>query len=213
MKGKLTTVTITKVALSSAIICVLGPLSFSIPVSPVPISLGILGIFFAVYVNGWLWGTVSCLLYLLIGFVGVPVFAGFGAGAGKLFGPIYDRIYFAFAYRRIFYFKIREKNSAPHFGYGARNPFVLRTRNRMACDFDENELYGSTNGGGASFYPGGCRKNGGSRGRRNSRQKRREKTEFQIRRGIEESQLQRAVFGPFFFCAKTAFSCKETLPL
>ncbi len=87
MKGKLTTVTITKVALSSAIICVLGPLSFSIPVSPVPISLGILGIFFAVYVNGWLWGTVSCLLYLLIGFVGVPVFAGFGAGAGKLFGP------------------------------------------------------------------------------------------------------------------------------
>ena len=86
-KAKITTITITKVALSTAIICVLGPLSIALPISPVPISLGILGIFFAVYVNGWLWGTVSCLLYLLIGFVGVPVFAGFTAGAGKLLGP------------------------------------------------------------------------------------------------------------------------------
>ena len=86
-KTRITTITITKVALSTAIICKLGPLSFSIPISPVPISLGILGIFFAVYVNGWLWGTVSCLLYLLIGFVGVPVFSGFSAGAVKLLGP------------------------------------------------------------------------------------------------------------------------------
>ena len=86
-KTRITTITITKVALSTAIICILGPLSFTIPISPVPISLGILGIFFAVYVNGWLWGTVSCILYLLLGFVGVPVFTGFSAGAGKLLGP------------------------------------------------------------------------------------------------------------------------------
>ena len=86
-QSKITAITITRVALSTAIICVLGPLSLSIPISPVPISLGILGIFFAVYVNGWLWGTLSCLLYILIGFVGVPVFAGFTAGAGKLLGP------------------------------------------------------------------------------------------------------------------------------
>ena len=86
-KNKIATITITRVALSTAVICVLGPLAISLPISPVPISLGILGIFFAVYVNGWLWGTISCLLYLLIGFVGVPVFAGFTAGAGKLLGP------------------------------------------------------------------------------------------------------------------------------
>ena len=86
-KQKISAITITKVALSTAIICVLGPLSLTLPISPVPISLGILGIFFAVYVNGWLWGTVSCLLYLLIGFVGVPVFAGFTSGAAKLLGP------------------------------------------------------------------------------------------------------------------------------
>ena len=86
-KQKISAITITRVALSTAIICVLGPLSLTLPISPVPISLGILGIFFAVYVNGWLWGTVSCLLYLLIGFVGVPVFAGFTSGAAKLLGP------------------------------------------------------------------------------------------------------------------------------
>ena len=84
---KLTILTITRVALSTAIICVLGPLSFPLPISPVPISLGILGIFLAVYVNGWLFGTLSCLLYILIGFVGLPVFAGFTAGLAKLGGP------------------------------------------------------------------------------------------------------------------------------
>ena len=84
---KISTITITRVALSTAVICVLGPLSFTLPISPVPISLGILGIFFAVYVNGMLWGTVSTLMYILLGFVGVPVFAGFTSGAGKLLGP------------------------------------------------------------------------------------------------------------------------------
>ena len=74
-------------ALSTAVICVLGPLSVTLPISPVPVSLGILGIFFAVYVNGMLWGTVSTLMYILLGFVGVPVFAGFTSGAGKLLGP------------------------------------------------------------------------------------------------------------------------------
>ena len=85
--GRIATITITRVALATAVICVLGPLSIYIPISPVPISLGILGIFFAAYVNGWLWGTASCILYILIGFAGVPVFAGFTAGAHKLLGP------------------------------------------------------------------------------------------------------------------------------
>ena len=84
---KISTITITRVALSTAVICVLGPLSVTLPISPVPVSLGILGIFFAVYVNGMLWGTVSTLMYILLGFVGVPVFAGFTSGAGKLLGP------------------------------------------------------------------------------------------------------------------------------
>ena len=86
-KSKLTVLTITRVALLAAVICVLGPLSIHIPISPVPISLGILGIFLAVYINGWLYGTLSVLIYLLIGFVGVPVFSDFTAGITKLAGP------------------------------------------------------------------------------------------------------------------------------
>ena len=86
-KNKLTILTITRVALSAAVICILGPLSIHIPISPVPISLGILGIFLAVYINGWLYGSLSCLIYLLIGFAGVPVFTDFTAGITKLAGP------------------------------------------------------------------------------------------------------------------------------
>ncbi len=32
-------------------------------------------------------GTISYLIYLLIGLVGIPVFSGFTSGPGKLFGP------------------------------------------------------------------------------------------------------------------------------
>ena len=32
-------------------------------------------------------GTVSVLIYILLGLAGVPVFVGFTAGPGKLFGP------------------------------------------------------------------------------------------------------------------------------
>jgi len=85
--GRITAITITRVALATAVLCILGPISFTLPISPVPISLGILGVFFAVYVNGWLWGTVSCILYLLLGFVGVPVFSAYTGGVTKLFGP------------------------------------------------------------------------------------------------------------------------------
>ena len=83
----MTVLTITRVALSAAVICVLGPLSVNIPVSPVPISLGILGIFLAVYVNGCLLGTLSCFIYLLLGFAGLPVFTNFTGGLAKLAGP------------------------------------------------------------------------------------------------------------------------------
>ncbi len=74
-------------ALMGAVICVMGPLSLAIPVSPVPISLVNLAIYFSCYILGMKKGAISVLLYLMIGFVGMPVFAGFTAGAGKLLGP------------------------------------------------------------------------------------------------------------------------------
>ena len=75
------------IGLMAAVICILGPLSISIPVSPVPISLGLLGVAFAVYMLGMKKGTLSVLIYLLLGLVGLPVFSSFSGGIGKLFGP------------------------------------------------------------------------------------------------------------------------------
>lgn len=62
----------------------------SIPLEPVPINLGT----FAVLVTGVMCstklkfgGAVSVLIYIALGAVGLPVFAGFKGGLGVLFGP------------------------------------------------------------------------------------------------------------------------------
>ena len=52
-----------------------------------PISFTNLAIYLALYLLGWKRGTVSYLVYVLIGMVGVPVFSGFTGGMGKLLGP------------------------------------------------------------------------------------------------------------------------------
>ena len=72
-------------ALMAAVTCILAPMS--IPIGPVPISLTNLAIYLSLYLLGWKWGTVSYLVYVVIGAVGVPVFSGFTGGLGKLAGP------------------------------------------------------------------------------------------------------------------------------
>ncbi len=69
----------------AAVTCIVGPLA--IPIGPVPVSLTPLAVFLSVYILGTKNGTISFLLYLLIGAVGVPVFSGFTGGLGKLAGP------------------------------------------------------------------------------------------------------------------------------
>lgn len=82
-----TTGQMTLTAIMAAVICILGPLSIPIPVSPVPITLTNLAIYFTVCILGWKLGTISYLIYLVIGLAGLPVFSSFGAGFGKLLGP------------------------------------------------------------------------------------------------------------------------------
>lgn len=85
--SKTKTKTMALIGVMAAVTCILGPLSLAIPVSPVPISLTNLAVYFAIYVLGMKRGTISYCIYLLLGLVGLPVFAAFTAGAGKLFGP------------------------------------------------------------------------------------------------------------------------------
>ena len=72
-------------ALMTAVMAVLSPIS--IPIGPVPISLGTFAVCLTVAVLGRKMGTVSYLLYLLLGLIGLPVFSNYGAGLGKLLGP------------------------------------------------------------------------------------------------------------------------------
>lgn len=73
--------------LMAALFCVLGPWALQLPFSPVPFSLGTLAIYFVVTVLGRKLGTLSVLIYILLGAVGLPVFTNFSGGLGKLLGP------------------------------------------------------------------------------------------------------------------------------
>ncbi len=86
-KRKMTTAHMTVTALMTAITCILGPLSLPIPISPVPVSLTNLVIYFMAYVLGAKLSVISYMVYLLLGMAGLPVFSGFSGGLAKLAGP------------------------------------------------------------------------------------------------------------------------------
>lgn len=73
------------IALFVAIICIGG--FFKIPLGPVPIVLqNALCVLTGIILGGWLAGVPS-LVFVLIGAVGLPVFAGGSGGVGSLLGP------------------------------------------------------------------------------------------------------------------------------
>ena len=83
--SKFTIQQIAMIAVMTAVTCVLAPLS--VPIGPVPISLTNFAIYLSLYLLDWKKGTISYILYLLLGLVGLPVFSGFTGGIGKLAGP------------------------------------------------------------------------------------------------------------------------------
>lgn len=86
-KNTLTTRQMALIGVMTAVTCILGPLSIPIPISPVPISLTVLAVYLSAYVLGPKLATISYLIYLLLGLIGLPVFSGFTGGIGKLAGP------------------------------------------------------------------------------------------------------------------------------
>ncbi|AYC28878.1 biotin transporter BioY [Paenisporosarcina cavernae] len=74
-------------ALFAAIIAVLAQVSIPLPFSPVPITGQTLAIGLAATILGSRYGTLSVIVYLLLGAVGAPVFAGMEGGLGALVGP------------------------------------------------------------------------------------------------------------------------------
>lgn len=74
------------IALTAAFMCVLSPISIPLG-GGVGISLGIFVVVLTSYLLEAPMGVVSCGIYLLIGLLGLPVFAGFNGGVGAFVGP------------------------------------------------------------------------------------------------------------------------------
>lgn len=58
----------------------------SVPVADIAFTMQTFAVFLTLGILGGKWGTVSILIYLLMGAVGLPVFSGFRGGIGSLLG-------------------------------------------------------------------------------------------------------------------------------
>lgn len=73
--------------LFTAITAITAQISIPIPFSPVPLTLQVLAVCLAGGILGATWGSVSQLVYLLLGAFGVPVFAQARGGLNVILGP------------------------------------------------------------------------------------------------------------------------------
>lgn len=74
-------------ALFAALMAICSFITVPLGFTPVPVNLGTLGVFLCGGILGAKYGTVSEVVYVLLGAAGVPVFAGFKGGVGVLAGP------------------------------------------------------------------------------------------------------------------------------
>lgn len=116
-KTKLTTKTIVMIGLFAAITAVLAQVAIPTPWG-VPITLQPFAVALCAYVLGYKYGTASIAIYVLLGIIGLPVFAEFSSGLGVILGVtggfIWGFIVMAFVCG--FYEKAHSKRYAMVFG-------------------------------------------------------------------------------------------------
>lgn len=61
----------------------------SLPIGPVPMTLQTAGVFLISYLWGAKIGVTSVICYLILGLMGIPVFAGGSSGLSKIFSPTF----------------------------------------------------------------------------------------------------------------------------
>ena len=76
---------IVEIALAAVLITVCSWIT--VPIPSVPFTLQIFGVYAAIFTLGGLKGTLSVALYIGLGLIGAPVFAGFKPGLPALLGP------------------------------------------------------------------------------------------------------------------------------
>ena len=76
------------IAVFAALIAALSvTVAIPIPFSPVPVTLQTLGIMLTPSLLGWKRGSLAVVAFLVLGFAGLPLFAGGSGGMGVLAGP------------------------------------------------------------------------------------------------------------------------------
>ncbi|MFA6309422.1 MAG: biotin transporter BioY [Clostridia bacterium] len=84
---KINTKALILTGLFAAITSVCALISIPVPFSPVPITLQLAAVFLSATILGSKYGSLSQIVYLLIGTVGLPVFSNFSGGPGVILGP------------------------------------------------------------------------------------------------------------------------------
>jgi biotin transport system substrate-specific component len=84
--GDEVSVNVARAALFAALVGAFAYVSFPIPVTSIPVTLQVLGVFLAGILLGPVWGGAAMVLYLAAGAAGAPVFSGGSAGLGILLG-------------------------------------------------------------------------------------------------------------------------------
>ena len=100
-------------ALCAALTCILAPVSIPTP-GGVPVSLATFTVMLSGLLLGEKLGTLSQLIYILLGSAGLPVFAGWTGGIGLVLGMtggyIIGYLFLAF-FTGLFYFRIGKKKT------------------------------------------------------------------------------------------------------
>lgn len=86
MGQKLSLKRMTSIGLFAALLAVLSQIQIPMP-SGVPVTMQTFAVALVGFTLGWKDGLLTVFIYLLLGGVGLPVFAGFHGGIGSLAGP------------------------------------------------------------------------------------------------------------------------------
>lgn len=97
---------LSKMALLVALMCVSAYIVIPLPFSPVPLTAQTLMVNLIAFLLSPLEAVLTIVVYLLLGFVGLPVFSGGMGGPAKLFGPTGGYLFaWIFAVWAMSYFK------------------------------------------------------------------------------------------------------------
>jgi biotin transport system substrate-specific component len=77
----------TRTALMAAVTAAAAQIAIPLPFSPIPFTLQVLAVILSGLLLGSRYGALAQAIYVLVGAVGVPVFAQFSGGLGVVLGP------------------------------------------------------------------------------------------------------------------------------